>query len=274
MTADPRARRSPESILADDLRIETRARTDDAARIDRMVGGAMATTAGLGALWLVVKKVVSSKIVVVAVATATVTAATAWTISRPTASAVVVDTETAPRAAPQARAEAAVPAPAAIPPAVASDPAQAQAEAIATKPTLAEPTKPRPREVASPAEVQDADALLEAAARARKDGRTDDAIALYRELGRRFAGTREDGVGCVALGRLLLPRDATAALAVFDRCLTDHPRGDLVETALVGRAEALEKLGRTADERAAWSELLRRFPSTLHAERAEARLTE
>lgn len=272
MTADPRARRSPESILADDLRIDTRARADDAARIDRIVGGAMATTAGLGALWLVVKKVVSSKIVVVAVATATVTAAAAWTISRPTASAVLVDTETTPRASSQARAEAAVPAqlPAAIPPAVASD----RPEAIATTPTLAEATKPRAREVASPPEVQDADALLEAAARARKDGRTDDAIALYRELGTRFAGTREDGVGCVALGRLLQPRSATAALAVFDRCLADHPRGELVESALVGRAEALGELGRTADERAAWSELLRRLPSTLHAERAERRLGE
>lgn len=280
MTADPRARRSPESILTDDVRVDTRVQPHDEQRIARIVGGAMAATTGLAALWLVLRSIVSSKIVMVAVATASVTAATAWVIARPSTTVVTK----APRIEAPANVEDAAPTTVMHPTAwvetVASPPVGDTTPAPDT--TLvpdttapADRTKVRPRDRAvadPPPALLDGDALLEQAALARKDGRIDEAIALYRELGRRLPGTREDGVGCVALARLLQPRDAKQALAVFDRCLADHPRGDLVEPALVGRAEALAKLGRTDDERAAWTELLRRFPSTLHAERAKARL--
>jgi hypothetical protein len=296
MTSDPRvrrpdARRQPESILADDLRVDTRPQTDDDARLQRMVGGAMAATFGVGALWLALRSIATSKIVLVAVATTTVSVATAWVVARPSTPAAIVERSSASSDdAPTQESREPTPAsrePTAIeeptrPAVIAPSPHRDVAAPIEAAPTPAAPPRPRARAEGTRApsgapavpELRGADALLEDAAKARKDGRTEDALATYRELGRRFAGTREDAVGCVALARLLLGRDAADALAVFDRCLADHPRGELVEAALVGRAQALAKLGRDADERAAWAELLRRFPSTLHAEHAKSRIGE
>jgi TolA-binding protein len=63
-------------------------------------------------------------------------------------------------------------------------------------------------------------------------------------------------------------RDVVGAEKIFARCVAAHPDGALLETALVGRADALEALGRGAEARRVWAELLRRFPDSLHAERA------
>jgi 3-methyladenine DNA glycosylase/8-oxoguanine DNA glycosylase len=46
----------------------------------------------------------------------------------------------------------------------------------------------------------------------------------------------------------------------------------LKEDVLSARAQALNRLGRTADEGRAWRELLERFPLSVHAERARERL--
>ena len=72
-------------------------------------------------------------------------------------------------------------------------------------------------------------------------------------------------------GQLLLERGRPKeALAQFDR----HQKvgGDVGEEALAGRADALEQLGRTADAIAAWKSLLERYPGSIYAERARARL--
>ena len=46
------------------------------------------------------------------------------------------------------------------------------------------------------------------------------------------------------------------------------------EEALAGRAAALEQLNRTADAIAAWKSLLERYPGSIYAARARARLAQ
>lgn len=119
----------------------------------------------------------------------------------------------------------------------------------------------------------DAATLFEAADEARRRGATKEAIALYRKLQRRFPARPEATVSRVSLGQLLLARDRPAsAESAFRTYLEMAPRGPLVPEALVGQARALEKLGRSGEERQVWQRLLRDYPRTLHRRRAEARL--
>ena len=78
------------------------------------------------------------------------------------------------------------------------------------------------------------------------------------------------------LGRLLLDRgeDPSQALALFTRYLDASPNGTLAEEARLGRALSLQRLGRPAEERQAWQQLLSAHPNSIHAERAKKRLDE
>lgn len=109
-------------------------------------------------------------------------------------------------------------------------------------------------------------------ARARR--RFDDAARLYDDLARRFPGSREEIVARVLHGQLLLAelRDPAAALQWFQRYLAGEPTGALAEEARLGRAQALRASGLRDEERAAWDELLRRHPTSVHAGAARARL--
>jgi TolA-binding protein len=108
----------------------------------------------------------------------------------------------------------------------------------------------------------------------RRQGSAAEAARLYRQLLQRHPATREAAASRVALGRLLLDRlgDAAGALSLFDQYLASNGGGTLAEEAALGRAVALMKLGRTADERAAWMTFLERYPHSIHAERARGRL--
>ncbi len=64
------------------------------------------------------------------------------------------------------------------------------------------------------------------------------------------------------------------ALASFDSYLAANPAGTLAEEARVGRAVALGRLGRRAEEREAWSQLLREHPNSVQGARARRRLAE
>jgi TolA-binding protein len=115
-------------------------------------------------------------------------------------------------------------------------------------------------------------ALFRAANGARREHDVNRAIALYRELEARYPRSDEASVSYATVATLLLDQgDAHAALDGFDQYLSrgDHALG---EEALVGRALAFQKLGADASEIAAWQEVLRRFPGSVHARTARARL--
>jgi TolA-binding protein len=108
----------------------------------------------------------------------------------------------------------------------------------------------------------------------RRRDEVSEAAVVYRDLQRAFPGSAEELLSRVVLGRLLLDRlgDPTAALAQFESYLAGASQGPLREEALVGRAVALGRVGRVAEERNAWNALLDGFPRSTSAARARARL--
>jgi hypothetical protein len=126
----------------------------------------------------------------------------------------------------------------------------------------------------APAAAPDpAAALFGELARARRAGRLVEARLAHDRLAARFPGTREELTGRLLVAQLALRRDEPAlALDLFERYLGTDVEGALAEEARLGRALALERLGREADERRAWRELLERHPHSLHTARARTRL--
>ena len=116
--------------------------------------------------------------------------------------------------------------------------------------------------------------VLARAEEARAQRRFADATRLYDDLAARFPGSREEVVARVLHGQLLLDEmhDAASALRWFDRYLASEPGGALAEEARLGRAQALQLRGSRDGERAAWEELLRKHPASVHAGAARARL--
>jgi TolA-binding protein len=111
---------------------------------------------------------------------------------------------------------------------------------------------------------------------ARRRGDVNEAAHLYRDLQSSFPGSPEEIVSRVTLGRLLLDRlgDARGALVQFDSYLANPTHGALREEALIGRALALGRLHRQAEEKGAWAALVAAYPKSAYAERARARLEE
>jgi anti-sigma factor RsiW len=123
---------------------------------------------------------------------------------------------------------------------------------------------------ATPAET--AASLFDAANKARNEGDYGRAVALHHKLETTYPQSREAHASYATLGRLLLDRgDAAGALAAFDAYRAKGP-GPLDEAVLVGRATALERLGRDAEARTTWTELLHDFPDTPYREHAESKL--
>lgn len=132
---------------------------------------------------------------------------------------------------------------------------------------------PRPPRTASARPAITAAELFEQAGKLRREGRADAAITVYRRLQDTYPAAREAQLSYALAGQLLLKQGRPSdALAQFDR----HPRlgGDVGEEALAGRAAALDQLHRTADAIAAWTSLLERYPGSVYAARARARLAE
>ena len=127
-----------------------------------------------------------------------------------------------------------------------------------------------------PRALPSANELFARANVAQRDGAAVDAARLYTELERSFPGSPEELVARVLLGRLLLDRldDPRGALAQFDSYLASPDHDALGEEALIGRALALERLGRHVEERSAWDLLLAAFPRSSYAEPARTRLEE
>lgn len=145
-----------------------------------------------------------------------------------------------------------------------------------TIPTLVlTPTTPASNAVtpAPATEVLSARELFRRANEARRDERTNDAVSLYAELVRRYPTSSEAATSEVALGRLYLDKGSfDLALGQYDAYLADPANSALREEALYGKANALDKLGRTDDATAAWRSMLTEFPSSVYATRAKQRL--
>jgi TolA-binding protein len=138
------------------------------------------------------------------------------------------------------------------------------------------PAPARPRAHApAPVALETADDVFADANRARRAGDYTVALRRYAQLHRQFPGTRQEMTARVIVGDLSLTSGATRdALASFDSYLAATPDGTLAEEARVGRALALQKLGRRGEERDAWKQLLRRHPDSVQVTRARERLAE
>jgi hypothetical protein len=123
----------------------------------------------------------------------------------------------------------------------------------------------------SPERLTAAELFAEANA-ARRNGDDDRARSSYQKLQRLHPGSVEALVSQVSLGRLERGRNPSRALKHFNAYLGQSSHRTLAEEALFGRASALSALGRTTEEQSTWHELLQRFPSSVYAERAKARL--
>jgi TolA-binding protein len=124
----------------------------------------------------------------------------------------------------------------------------------------------------APARTLGAAELFDAATDARRRGDYGRVLDVDHELETRFPTSREAQVLRAIIGRALLDRgDATGALARFDGYLAAGG-GDLAEDAMVGRATALDRLGRSDEAARAWAALLATFPATPYAAHAKARL--
>jgi len=137
------------------------------------------------------------------------------------------------------------------------------------------PTAPNPvivPAVASvPVKTVTAATMFDDAIEARRKGDYARAVDLHRQLQTKHPSSREAQVSRATLGRLLLDRgDLGSALASFDDYLA-FGHGELDEAVMVGRATALDRLGRTADARRAWKALLDTFPSSPYAGHARTR---
>lgn len=118
----------------------------------------------------------------------------------------------------------------------------------------------------------DAASLFADANRARRDGNAERAVGLYRALQSRYPNSSESELSRALLAQMLLDRgNPEAALTGFDRYLAaDAPV--LSAEALVGRARALEQLGKSSQAAAAWRQVQSRFPGSVHARLAATRL--
>jgi outer membrane protein assembly factor BamD (BamD/ComL family) len=138
------------------------------------------------------------------------------------------------------------------------------------------PSEPTPaaaaRAEASTPRVDPAAALFADANRARRDGNIERAIVLYRSLQSRFPTSAESELSRALLAQLLLDRGSPeAALAGFDRYLAEGAPV-LGAEALVGRARALEQLGKSAQAITAWQAVQKSFPGSVHARLATTRI--
>jgi TolA-binding protein len=111
------------------------------------------------------------------------------------------------------------------------------------------------------------------ATRARRAGDREGAVRGYQGIVAAYPSSPEGRHALALLGRMLLDDgDAGGALGSFDAYLSVG--GVLREDVMADRALALQRLGRPADEAAAWSALLGAYPASVHADRARRRLAE
>lgn len=129
------------------------------------------------------------------------------------------------------------------------------------------PPRPEPSSSTAP---PSAASLFSAGNAARRAGEARRALALYHQLQRLYPGSREARLSRAMTAKLMAETQPEKAVDGFDAYLDEGGRLD--EEALVGRADALAKLGRRDEEAATWHRLLAEHPRSIHAARARQRL--
>jgi len=120
-----------------------------------------------------------------------------------------------------------------------------------------------------PSQRDDAPGLFAQAMVERQEGRSQLATAGFRALQRRYPDSQEATVSLVSLGDLLFGAGNRAeALLAFEAYLVRAPSGTLAHEALVGKARALEALGRTTEAGSTWRTVAHQFPHSPYAQRA------
>ncbi|HEY3498476.1 MAG TPA: tetratricopeptide repeat protein [Polyangiaceae bacterium] len=141
---------------------------------------------------------------------------------------------------------------------------------VATAPAQASFDAPVPGAVDAPT----ASALFAAANRARVSGDSGRAIELYRRLDAEFPRSSEALTARLSLGLLLLQKGESAAALEQFRAYEALGRGPTLVEAYWGEAQALRKLARPGEERAALQRLVERFPDSAYARASQNRLRE
>jgi TolA-binding protein len=119
-----------------------------------------------------------------------------------------------------------------------------------------------------------AEALLKRAAKMRRMGHWPEAQAAYRQLVNEYPTRAESKLALVSLGELCLERlsDPESALHWYARYRAETPKGPLVQEAMFGEIQALEKLGRKEDEQRLLEKFLKLFPRAVQAPAVKRRL--
>jgi hypothetical protein len=115
-------------------------------------------------------------------------------------------------------------------------------------------------------------ALFAQATSARRRGQEHEALMAYERLWTRFRHSAEARASRLSCGRWLLDRGENARAATHFRQYLAGGDGELEEESLVGLALASARLGRPADERAAWQRLVATHPASAHGSYARERL--
>jgi ferric-dicitrate binding protein FerR (iron transport regulator) len=132
------------------------------------------------------------------------------------------------------------------------------------------------RRKARPATPDAISTLLATGRRCRSEQVWTCSAEAYRRLLQRFPNSPEAALALVSLAELelLYLGQPQRALRHYQRYLDLQAGGAFEPDALGGKAKALQKLGRTADEIATLRDLVSRFPLSVNAKPAEQRLRE
>lgn len=135
--------------------------------------------------------------------------------------------------------------------------------------TEAPKAHPSERSVSAPASAAD---LLEEARRLRAGGQYEPSAEAYRRLVQRYPESAEARAAIVSLGQLELSQlgHPEAALHWFEKYLTSA--GQLRQEAAYGKIQALQRLGRSAQERREIAHFLQEFPKSAQASTLRSRL--
>jgi TolA-binding protein len=135
---------------------------------------------------------------------------------------------------------------------------------------------PRPvaRKASDPPAAMSAASMFREANAARRLGDLGGAKALYAALQAAFPNSNEARVSRVSLGKLHLSSGSPSEAERQFQLYLASGGGHLSEEALVGRAEALGRLGNTDEELRVWQRLRAQHPNSLYEARARARVQE